>query len=281
MKKLFIALFCLILIAAGGLGGYFIGKNYSNQIEGHTFVAEKLDKFCKAATWTEDEDVDTKNKVATADDEEMKIDYNGDEAFIKAFVLFTKKAFEGELKQNQYYYSAASYQISGNNYYGGKMSLYFTINKGVADIYIKDINNNTTVKLNLDNKYNDSGLYTLKIYSFKNWNLQNGLSYAEVTANSEKVVKYSHYELYTDKTDYKKLEMDDITNLVVYECDTITKKQLKLEKSAMTDEQKTEYKTTIYDAFKNYYEVGFNYIEYTEIDALKEMYKDLGYAVQE
>ena len=49
----------------------------------------------------------------------------------------------------------------------------------------------------------------------------------------------------------------------------------------MTDEQKTEYKDTIYGAFKNYMEVGFNYVEYTEIDALKEMYKDLGFNVEE
>ena len=276
MKKFFIAIFCLVLIAAGLVGGYFIGKNYSNQIEGHGFVTEKLDKFCVAADWVEKDDKDAK-----AADEEMKINFNGEEAYIKSFVLFTKKAFEGELKQNQYYYSAATYQIEGNNYYGGKMSMYFSINKGVADIYVRDLNNNMTVKLNLDNKYNNDGLYTLKIYSFQNWKLENGLSYAEVTANSEKIVKYKHYELLTAKTDYKKLEMKDITNIKVFECDTLSKKELKLELTSMTDEQKTEYKDSIYDSFKNYSEIGFNYVEYTEIDALKEMYKDLGYNVQD
>lgn len=276
MKKFFIAIFSLVLIAAGLVGGYFIGKNYSNQIEGHGFVTEKLDKFCVAADWVEKDDKDAK-----AADEEMKINFNGEEAYIKSFVLFTKKAFEGELKQNQYYYSAATYQIEGNNYYGGKMSMYFSINKGVADIYVRDLNNNMTVKLNLDNKYNNDGLYTLKIYSFQNWKLENGLSYAEVTANSEKIVKYKHYELLTAKTDYKKLEMKDITNIKVFECDTLSKKELKLELTSMTDEQKTEYKDSIYDSFKNYSEIGFNYVEYTEIDALKEMYKDLGYNVQD
>ncbi len=280
MKKFFIAIFCLLLIGAGLVGGYFIGKNYSDQLEGHGFVTEKLDKFCAAANWSEKE-ADPQNNVAKADEEEMKINFNGEEAFIKGFVYFTKKAFEGDLKQNQYYYSAASYQISGNNYYGGKMSMYFTINKGVADIYIKDLNNNMTTKLNLDNKYSEDGLYTLKIYSFKNWNLADGLSYSEVTANSEKIVKYSHYELYANKTDYQKVEMKDITNIRVFECDTIAKKELKLELSSMTDEQKTEYKDTIYSAFKNYVEIGFNYVEYTEINALAEMYKDLGFNVEE
>ena len=280
MKKFFIAIFCILLIGAGIVGGYFIGKNYSDQLEGHGFVTEKLEKFCAAANWEKDE-AEAKNKVAKADDEEMEINFNGEEDFVKAFVFFTKKAFEGELKQNRYYYSAATYQLEGNNYYGGKMSMYYTIHKGVADIYIKDLNNNMTVKLNLDNKYGENGLYTLKIYSFKNWNLTDGLSYCEVTANNEKVVKYSHYELYANKKDYKKVEMKDITNIKVFECDTITKKELKLELSSMTDEQKTEYKDTIYGAFKNYMEVGFNYVEYTEIDALKEMYKDLGFNVEE
>lgn len=275
MKKFFSAIFILILVAAGAVGGFFIGKSYQATPMSASYVSDKIDMICKSAGWTSDKA--SAKTVHYTDYAPGTVNYNGYEDFAKAFVLFTKYAFETEdLKSQTYYVSESSYTVNNNTYYG-KMGMYFTLEKNVANIWLHDYKANCSVLLKLDNNLQTNETGVIQIYSYSTWKLENGISYAEIRANTEKVTGFSYSEIVTEETNFANIEKADITKMNIYDCDILTRKQLNISLDDLTDEEIETYKTETVNKFDGVYSISFDKASFKTSDALDKVYKTLGY----
>ena len=275
MKKLFSALFILILVAAGAVGGFFIGKAQQSTSISVSYVNDKINMICKSAGWISDKA--SAKTIHYTDYAPDSVNYNGYEDFAKAFVLFAKFAFEDkDLKSQTYYISERSYTVN-NNSYSGKMGMYFTLEKNVANIWLHDFQANCSVMLKLDNNVQTNQTGVLQIYSYETWKLEEGISYAEIRANTEKVTGFSYSEIVTEKTNFADIEKANITKMNIYDCDVLIRKQLNLSLEDLTDEEIETYKTETLNKFNGLCAVSFDKANYKTCDALEKVYKELGY----
>lgn len=284
MKKFLTGLFVLILIVAGGVGGFFIGQSYANNTLTIDYVGEELTTICKSAGWLkEEEDKNEQSQpmlnVAYTED---TVDFNGYDQFTKAFVLFAKFVFEDEnLKEETFYVSESSYTMF-NQTVNGKMGCYFTMERSLANIWLYDFNADCTVKLVLDNSLQSGEIGVLQIYSTKlPKSLQDGIFYGELRANTEKVTGFSYIEMTTAESDLSKIEKANVTNMSIYDCDLVNKKQKSLTLNELTDDEFETYKNAAINEFDKVYFISFGKAKFLKSNALENLYKEMGYTIVE
>lgn len=280
MKKFLAFLGIIFLIAAGGVGGFFIGSNYEDTSTITTnYVKSKIDLICESAGWTSSAQSFSISPMSaeygnyTSDE----VDYNGYEDFAQAFILFAKYAFDQNgVKPNTFILSESSY-TRGTFTYDGKMGMYYTLENNVANIWLYDFNSDATVIIKLDNnvQYKNEGM--IEIYSFSTWRLQDGISYAEIHANIEKVTRFCYSEIVSDETNLSKFNALNITELNLYDCDTRIGKKLSANIEDFSNQEIESCVDNIVKSFDGVFRVSFDSANFTSSNALEDMYKALGY----
>lgn len=277
MKKFFKILFLLILVAASMVGGFFIGKTYQSTAMSVNYIGQKLDMFCNSAGWSSNSASAKASAAHYVDYAPNAVNYNGYDIYVKSYVLFAKIAFQDkELISSTHYFSESSYTINSNTY-NGKMGMYFTIDRNVANIWIHDFKTNATILIKLESQLQTNDTGVMQIYSYSTFKNKNGIAYAELRANKEKVTGFSYSEIETEVDNFSTIEKINIAQMNIYDCDILSRKQLNLSISDLTDEEIKTYTAETIKKFDGVYAISFEQGSYRSIDALDKLYKELGY----
>ncbi len=292
MKKFIISILILVLIAGAGVGGYFIGKtvqsdnkmNISNQE-----VVEVLDKFCYGAGWlTENKSDEGSTTLSKEVYEEDVIDYNGQESLIKLMIFVCKYTLlNQEVKPGQYYVSEATYKLGENYTYSGKMGLYYELRDNCVFIDCYDFINDITATLIVDIAPKSENTYVMNILtdsSLINNSFNKGITLQQLYLDqyAEKIYSYSMFAVETEETDLAEIDVESVTQAILYGCDIRTNEKLTLYKEDIINEQNYTFdalmgKLAEQTARTN--GVVFDYKEFVKTDALKQAYLDFGYTV--
>ena len=292
MKKTFLGLLMVVLIVVAGFGGFYIGKSVSSDKTTVTKNAllSVIDDFTKGAGWTQEEkSFTTQTSSNTQNYEDSKINYNGQEDLIKAFVFFTKYALLNEnVKENTFYFSEASYSMNTFNY-TGSMGLYYEFAKSCAFINLYDFSSETQVLLIIDMQPVENNTYVLNILTDKsmvNQNYQAGFTLQQLYLDqyATEIYSYSRLTVQTPALKLNDITINDVDEIHLFGCDIRTNQLINIYKDEIASEDSYTFEALldVYTEQASRYD-GVNFVsrEYEEIDALKLVYEDLGYNVVE
>lgn len=295
MKKIILYVLLTILVVVAGAGGYFTFKYFDLKND-----QDDLDnQTAKSSVMTISEAKTLINKVSSDmgflttnsalntssisydDYNGEEIDYAGKEDFIKAFVLAAKFAFDGEIKEETYYVSKASYSMGGTSYHG-IMKMFFTLRKNELELHLFDENSNAEVIIKINNNSNAENDWTMYMYSNVTFYGHDGALYVQISADSNKVNEFGYSQLtFTTKpTKFEDLSDANINTIEIYDCDKTANKILNVSKSDMTSDEILEYSKKTIEKVNKQVSVNFTDLHsYTEINFLKLTYEYLGYNV--
>lgn len=288
MKKVLISILILVLIAGAGVGGFFVGKNVkeANSVSMVTkeSVIQVLDNFSYSAGWVEKDETVTKMSSNIQEYTDGKVDYKGQENFIKAMIFITKYTLLNEgVKEKEFYFSSATYE-SNNMRYTSNMGLYYEFGPNCAFINVYDFDNKANVVLIVNIQPIQDEKYVLNILQDRSMQMQSGFAlhqlYMDQYANQ--IYQYSRLNVQTKRNNLSGITIEDVDNIELYGCDITTHEKIDISKEQIATEQ-----TYNFEALMNVYKEqaerysGVNFVnrDYKQIDALEKAYLNLGYQV--
>ena len=290
MKKIILSIFMTLVVVVACVGGVFtykyfdLKKDQTTESSVMTISEAKslINKVSRDMGFLKTSSASKTLSVSYKDYNSEEVDYHGYEDFIKGFVLAAKFAFDGEVQEETFYISKASYSMNGITY-NGVMKMYFTLSRNVLELHLFDQNLNSEIIIKIDNNANNEHEWIMYVYG--NCTLRgedNAALYMEVLADKNKINGFSYSELTfsTKPTKIEELTVENINSLELYDCNVKSGKYLYAEKSGMTSEEILKYsKMTIQNVNK---QVSVNFTDlntYTNMNFLKSMYEYLGYNV--
>ena len=288
MKRVIISILVIFLIAGAGVAGLFIGKNIKDadsvSMVTKESVIEVLDNFSYSAGWVEKDEAVAKMTSNIQEYTNEKVDYKGQENFIKAMIFITKYTLlNEEVKEKEFYFSSATYQ-SNSTRYTGNMGLYYEFGLNSAFISVYDFDNKVNVVLIVDIQPIQGQKYVLNILQDGAMQMQSGFALQQLYMDqyANQIYQYSRLNVQTTRENLNGITIDDVDNIELYGCDITTDKQINISKEQIATEQIYTFEAlmnTYKEQAARYSGVNFVNRDYKQIDALEKAYLNLGYQV--
>ena len=303
MKKFLAVLLVVTLMAGCGVGGYFVrGYIDASQTYSLDSAKEVIRKVAEAGNFLGVEEQasllaqdDNNNGVATLgstsnyeDYTDSTVDYNGKESFAKTFISLFYYAVDGEVRANTYYTSTATYEVETFEALirvTGTMNFYIDLTETQAYFYLTDAKNNISSTLVVSSEDNTTDHYQVEIYITSTLSATAGATYMMICSDEDKITRfaYGELEICSAVNNLYDLNIEDIRELAVFDCNLTTKKIMNKSttKNNISNQQKMDVVANMAEEFNKVKFIDVVYKDFIEKDFMKRAYESLEYNVVE
>lgn len=269
MKNFFKNLLIVILVCTTCIGGFFTYKYFNKQKEtNNTPKQEVVSTEIKQTIGSYSDILSTsiqKSPTLVVDKNIEYQDYVGEEVyyagyndFLKFVMLQAKIAIqETNVKTNTMYIS------KGTNASGEQiMKFYFTTKNDDYIYYLYDVKKDSKIYILIDNDYNSAKEWQIKIYSDKDFKLNNNtLSCYTITGNSTNIIGFNYYEFQLADFNFSTADFSviKVIRFDMFDCNIKAKKILNFSKEQIpTDEKVKEFANIVFADFSKVKMIDFN-----------------------